>query len=122
MINNSPIPTQITDDIQKEVNRIWIEEPGCGVRGLMQKLESLQLASEITKKRVKAAKQAVPYRFVEPENDADGDNGKGEGIGTDNENYNDIDDDNDNDDYTEEIYEGSVGEFYRNLCNGRSVI
>ena len=74
MINNSPIPTQITDDIQKEVNRIWIEEPGCGVRGLMQKLESLQLASEITKKRVKAAKQAVPYRFVEPENDADGDN------------------------------------------------
>jgi len=28
----------------------------------------------------------------------------------------------DNDDYTEEIYEGSVGEFYRNLCNGRSVI
>jgi len=27
-----------------------------------------------------------------------------------------------NDDYTEEIYEGAVGEFYRNLCNGRSVI
>jgi len=31
------------------------------------------------------------------------------------------DDDND-DDYTEEIYEGAVGEFYRNLCYGRSVI
>jgi len=27
-----------------------------------------------------------------------------------------------NDDYTEEIYEGSVGEFYRNICYGRSVI
>ena len=30
--------------------------------------------------------------------------------------------DDDNDDYTEEIYEGAVGEFYRNLCYGRSVI
>lgn len=63
------IVTKITDEVQNEVNRIWTEKPGIGVKDLMNHLESLQLSTDITKQRVKAAKQAVPYRFIEPEGD-----------------------------------------------------
>jgi len=61
----------MSDEIEREVNRIWLECPGVGIKDLMTKLEALNLSSEIDKKRVKSAKQAIPYvRKSESETDS----------------------------------------------------
>ena len=56
----------VQDEIEREVIRIWSESPGTGIKQLVEKLEALELSSEITKKRVKAAKQAIPYAYIKP--------------------------------------------------------
>lgn len=53
---------QICDEIEQEVNKLWDASPGIGVKELMAKLQSLELTEEVTKQRVKAAKQAIPYK------------------------------------------------------------
>ncbi len=57
----------VKDEIEQEVNKLWLQFPGIGVKDLMVRLEALDLdcKEDITKQRVKAAKQAVPYRRVE---------------------------------------------------------
>merc|ERR1740124_15209 len=62
------------DEVEREVNRIWFESPGTGVKELMRKLEALQITSEITQKRVKAAKQAIPYTYVQPDQNSNDSN------------------------------------------------
>ena len=62
-------PIHVQYEIEQQVNRIWLESPGIGVKGLMVKLHQLISSSaqiSITKQRVKAAKQAIPYRFIPP--------------------------------------------------------
>ena len=47
------------------MNELWKIHPSIGVKTLMIKLEEMKLSSEVTKQRVKAAKQAIPYVFKE---------------------------------------------------------